>query len=182
MCFLWIASVKCLKVSNPATCKEICKKSRLCFICFDKNHNEFACTWDYKCKHCGGKHNIAICTFNKNQLSWFDNQSSNNLANNQTNVLLQTALVTVTGLHKQDQVKINTLFDTGSQRTYVTEELNNYLKLPVPRKEKITIKVFGTEDTCLKTVNIVSLKLLSSSKEIVVETLCTPTICSNVLN
>ena len=88
----------------------------------------------------------------------------------------------MTGLHKQDQAKINTLFDTGSQRTYVTEELNNYLKLPVPRKEKIIIKVFGTEDTCPKTVNIVSLKLLSSSKEIVVEALCTPTICSSVLN
>ena len=175
-------SIKCLKVSNPAARKEICKKSRLCFICFDKNHNASACTWDYKCKHCGGKHNIAICTFNKNQLSRFDNQSSNNLANNQTNVLLQTALVTVTDLHKQKQTKINALFVTGGQRTYVSEELRNYLKLPVLLKEKIIIKVFGTEDTCPKTVDVVLLKLLSSSKEIVVEALYTPTNCSNVLN
>ena len=137
-------------MSNPAARKEICKKSRLCFTCFDKNHNASACTWDYKGKHCGGKHNISICTFNRNQLSRFDNQSSNNLANNQTNVLLQTALVTVTDLHKQKQTKINALFDTGSQRTYVSEELRNYLKLPVLRKERIIIKVFRTEDTCLK--------------------------------
>ena len=88
---------------------------------------------------------------------------------NQTNVLLQTVLVTVTDLLKQKQTKINALFDTGSQR-------------PVLRKEKIIIKVFGTEDTCLKTVDVVPLKLLSSSKKIVLEPLCTPTICSNVLN
>ena len=100
----------------------------------------------------------------------------------QTNVLLQTVLVTVTDLLKQKQTKINALFDTGSQRTYVSKELRNYLKLPVPCKEKIIIKVFGTEDTCLKTVDVVPLKLLSSSKKIVLEPLCTPTICSNVLN
>ena len=52
---------------NPAARKEICKKSR-CFICFDKYHNASACTRDYKCKHRDGKHNTAICTFNKNQL------------------------------------------------------------------------------------------------------------------
>ena len=114
--------------------------------------------------------------------SRFDNQSSNNLANSQTNVLLQTALVTVTDLHKQKQSKINALLDTGSQGTYVSEEPRNYLKLPALRKEKIIIKIFGTEDTCLKTVDVVPLKLLSSSKEIVVEALCTPAICSNVLN
>ena len=92
------------------------------------------------------------------------------------------AALTVTDLHKQNQTKINALFDTCSQRTYVSEELRHYLKLPVLRKEKIIIKIFGTEDTCLKTVDVVPLKLLSSSKEIVVEALCTPTICSNVLN
>ena len=66
------------------------------------------------------------------------------------------------------------------QRTY--EELRNYLKLPVLRKERIIIKVFGTEGSSLKTVDVVPLKLLSSSKKIVVEALCTPTICSNILN
>ena len=43
---------------------------------------------------------IVICIFNRNQLSRFDNQSLNNLANNQTNILLPTALVTITDLHR----------------------------------------------------------------------------------
>ena len=63
---------------------------------------------------------------------------------------------------------------------YVSEEIGNYLKSPVLRN--IIIKVFGTGDTCLKTLDVVLLKLLSGSKEIVLDVLYTPTIWSNVLN
>ena len=53
---------------------------------------------DYKCKNCNGKYNFSICT-NKNPLKpRFDNlsdPSSNSLASNQANVLLQTAFVRV---------------------------------------------------------------------------------------
>ena len=96
---------------------------------------------DYKCKNCDDKHNISICTFNKNPLqSRFDNlsnRSSNNLANSQVNVLLQTAFVKVGDLQLQKQPKVNVLFDTGSQRTYISNDLKNYLNLPVLRKERI---------------------------------------------
>ena len=44
------------------------------------------------------------------------------------------------------------------------------------------VKVFGTEDTRVKTVDIVSLKITSPIKIIVIEAISTPTICSNVLN
>ena len=84
---------------------------------------------------------ISICTFNKNPLqSRFDNlsnPSSNNLANSQANVLLQTAFVKVGDLQLQKQPKVNVLFDTGGQRTYISNDLKNYLNLPVLRKERI---------------------------------------------
>ena len=44
------------------------------------------------------------------------------------------------------------------------------------------IKVFGTEDTRVKNVDIVPLKITSPIKINVIEAICTPTICSNVLN
>ena len=53
----------------------------------------------------------------------------------------------------------------------VVKELRSYLKLPFLRKGKIIVKVFGIEDTSLKTVDLVPLKFLS-----------TPTISPNVLN
>ena len=56
------------------------------------------------------------------------------------------------------------------------------MNLPVLRKEQILIKVFGTEDTRVKIVDIVPLKITSPIKTIVIEAICKPTICSNVLN
>ena len=95
--------------------------------------------------------------------------------------LLQIAFVKVGDLHLQKQYKVNVLFDTGSQRTYISNDLKNYLNLPVLRKEQILIKVFGTEDTRVKTVDIVPLKITSPFKTIVIEAICMPTICSNLL-
>ena len=42
-------------------------------------------------------------------------------------------------LHLQKQSKVNVLFDTGSQRTYISNDLKNYLNLPVLRKERKSI-------------------------------------------
>ena len=57
-------SHKCLKVTNPSARKEICKKNRNCFICFDIGHNANSCTWeDFKCKNCNGKHNTSYLYF-----------------------------------------------------------------------------------------------------------------------
>ena len=67
-------SHKCLKVTNPSARKEVCKKNKICFVCFENGHNVNSCSReDYKCKNCNGKHNFSICTFNKNLLqSRFD--------------------------------------------------------------------------------------------------------------
>ena len=75
---------------------------------------------------------IKITTIRFDNLS---NPSSNNLANTQANVLLQTAFVKVGDLHLQKQSQVNVLFDTGSQRTYISNDLKNYLNLPVLRKK-----------------------------------------------
>ena len=74
------------------------------------------------------------------------------------------------------------MFDTGSQRTYISNDLKIYLNLPVLRKERILIKIFGTENARVKTVDTLPLKITSPIKTIVIEATCTPTICSNVLN
>ena len=104
------------------------------------------------------------------------------MANSQANVLLQTTLVKVGDLDLEKQSKVNVLFDTGSQFTYISSDLKKYLNLPVIRKERILTKVFGTEDTRVKAVDIGPLKITSPIKTIVIEAICMPTICSNVLN
>ena len=63
-----------------------------------------------------------------------------------------------------------------------SNDLKNYLNLPVLRKERILIKVFVTEDSRIKDVDTGPLKVTSSIKTNVIEAICTPTICSNILN
>ena len=87
-------SIKCLKVSNPVARKrKVCKNVRKLHV---RKVDYILFVLIKIIMH----PSIVICIFNRNQLSRFDNQSSNNLANNQTNILLPTALVTITDLHK----------------------------------------------------------------------------------
>ena len=74
------------------------------------------------------------------------------------------------------------LFDTGSQRSYISGELINYLKLSVLRKECIFINTFGKVKPTIKTVDIVQLKVLIPSKSVVIEAICMSFICSGILS
>ena len=104
-----------------------------------------------------------------------------NLANNSGSILLQTAYINVSNLSTQKEDKVCVLFDTGSQRSYISNELRNYLKLSVLRKERIFIKTFGKVEPTIKTVDIVQLKVVSPSKSVVIEVICTLFICSDIL-
>ena len=130
-----------LIVTEPDARKEILKQSKNCFICFDSGHVAKNCNWDYKCKKCNGKHNVSICTFSNNQGDRFNsndengkNSSSNNLATNSGSILLQTAYTKVSNFSTQKEAKVCVIKGTRDQRSYISDELRNYLKLSVLRK------------------------------------------------
>ena len=113
-------------------------------------------------------------------LKYYENDcSSNNLATNSGSILLQTAYTKVSNFSTQKEAKLCMLFDTESQRSYISDELRNYLKLSVLRKERIT---FGKVEPTIKTVDIVQLKVVNPSKSVLIETICTPFICSDILS
>ena len=73
------------------------------------------------------------------------------------------------------------LFDSGSQRTYVTDNVRKQLKLKTIRKENIMIKTFGQiNDSEMKSLDVVQFKVKyrSENKYVFVEALCVPVICS----
>ena len=107
--------------------------------------------------------------------------SSINLANNSGGILLQTAYINVSNLSTQKEAKVCALLDTGSPRSYISTELRNYLKLSLLSTERIFIKTFGKVEPTIKTVDIVQLKVVSPSKSVVIEVICTPFICSDIL-
>ena len=95
---------------------------------------------------------------------------------------MQTAYTKVSNFSTQKEAKVCVLFDTGSQRSYTSDKLRNYLKLSVLRKERIFIETFGKVEPTIETVDIIQLKVLSPSKSVVIVAICTPFICSDILS
>ena len=95
---------------------------------------------------------------------------------------MQTAHTKVSNFSTQKEAKVCVLFDTGSQRSYISDEIRNYLKLSVLRKERISFKTLGKVEPIIKTVDIVQLKVLRQSKSVVIEAMCKPFIYSDILS
>ena len=104
--------------------------------------------------------------------------------NNKNNVLLQTARACVSSVDSDRFALARIMFDTGSQRSYVTSSLRRRLNLPTLRKDKIVIQTFGNKYSKARDVDIVQLKVKGKSKGSVVfvEAICVPDICSPLKN
>ena len=55
------------------------------------------------------------------------------------------------------RVKARIILDSGSQRTYLTNNLKNTLQLPTLEKKQVSIKTFGTTAERLELVEVVAL-------------------------
>ena len=73
------------------------------------------------------------------------------MAKGTTNVLLQTASGYVFGEDQSAKVSVNILFDSGSQQSYVTEELKMKLSLESNGSETLNLNTFGSEKYFKKT-------------------------------
>ena len=173
------ASNKCLKTSEPIVRKEIAKQKRSCFLCLEKVHSAVSCRLKRPCNKCGGKHNIAICTFSKDEtnpsppVSTEDAETSTNLSTNKNNILFQTASVSVCCVDNNKLDNVPLLFDYGSQQSYVSDKLRKQLKLPTLRSEKISVNTFGNKESVTKMIDVVPLKFVLKDKIIQIECLCT---------
>ena len=60
-------------------------------------------------------------------------------------VLLQTAEIILFNLINTREIKVKTLFDQGSQRSYVIERVKSFLKLIRTSYENLSISTFGNK-------------------------------------
>ena len=167
---------RCSTITNLDTRKSIIRKYVRCFVCIRKGHKAVDCRSKIKCKKCNGKHHTSLCYFSKDSTVSKNpsplrpsappfvgtSTGSTNVASC-TNSLgpgssaaLQTALAVVNG---NDKVKVRVLFDSGSQKTFVTPTVVERAKLQVVRKENLGIKAFGSETAERKLRDVVELDL-----------------------
>ena len=74
-----------------------------------------------------------------------ENATENVLMSSEEMVLMQTAKCNVFNKVNRKQENIRMLFDSGSQRTYITEDLAKKLSLTLGEKSKISLVTFGSE-------------------------------------
>ena len=128
-----------------------------------------------------------------------NNQTVINHANTVTNfsgnsyksIFLENVNAEVNNLDNRNIEKYYIFFDSGAQRTYITKSLctmhihyeimDKLNLLPIPH-ERISIKVFGTTDSKIQEIEIVKFKVKGISKNIFVEALVIPIICSTLTN
>ena len=99
-------------------------------------------------------------------------------------VLLQTAKAVAFNEHNNSSMLVRVLFDSGSQRSYVTEQVCSKLCLKPVSKEKLQVNTFGGNR--FKTKECKSVKLClqkrGSSEKTEITAFSFPVICSTLLS
>ena len=164
----------CEKVKNVEDRKKLLLKFAKCFNCLKGGHRAYKCRANSACKLCKGKHHSSICSegsasksplaketqpkpsapvLNPTATSWTGTTGSPG-----ERVALQTALANVNG---KKECRVRVLFDTGSQRTFITAKAVGRLGLKPVREESLGIKAFGSNETNVAMREICELSLSS---------------------
>ena len=160
----------CSVVTNRPARMEVLKKEGRCFVCLRKGHMASSCFSKYRCNVCKGKHHISLCNAdNKSENSGTKQQetqsepvqakeTTNLFTESKRSILLQTAQGEVFNIDNKDhKIIVIVVFDSGSQRSYVTRRLKDYLNLQVAAREQICLKTFGQSKGKLETMDVTQL-------------------------
>ncbi|CAG2192995.1 unnamed protein product [Mytilus edulis] len=162
-------SDECRKFSTIEDRKQKIKGS--CYTCLKLGHVSRDCKFEKACYHCKQKkgHHRSLCPkkipSQQREVSHLpdemceiasseENVPENSLLSSGDIVLMQTAQTTVS---KTEVVSL--LMDSGSQRTYITENLAKRLNLKKQATEEITLVTFGADKPKTLRTQKVSLKI-----------------------
>ena len=99
-------------------------------------------------------------------------------------ILLQTAISPVSHSLSASCLTTRILFDSDSQRSYITQSLREKLGLETVRKELLILRTFGSSESFVKRLDVVKLRVEygPDEKSLCVEVLSVPFICSPLSN
>ena len=154
-----------------------------CFVCLKKFHMSRECWSSLRCTICSGRHHVSICPGTSHQSQTPVNNSSNTTSmycgSTKVPVLLQTARAHVfkIGFPKATR-EVRIIFDSGSQRSYVTDNVRKLLNLESKSTETMIIKTFGSTKTNRQACDVVAVgMLLKNGGKLELSFLTVPLIC-----
>ena len=178
---------ECKEIIDIQKRREILKEARRCFVCLKMGHIGKTCESWIRCKVCGKRHNQVLCEGEKDKKGNEPKERPERSAATLTSkgnesVLLQTAQATVYGEDEGKKMRVNILFDGGSQRSYVTEELRKKLGLKGEKKETVNVNTFGTDKRIKYSSELVQINIEVDAEVVPIKALSFPTICSPIAN
>ena len=180
-------SASCTVVKTAKDQRSTLIQGGRCFICLRTHHRAKDCDVHKKCRHCNGRHHQSLCEKARpvDEQPPVDKPATETTSNNCNNskcdqlVLLQTARALASDEGTGRAVAARILFDTGSQRSYITDNLANRLRLKSLGKERLHLNTFGDHNFRRKTCNVVAVHLrkLNGTEGVTIQALSFPTIC-----
>ena len=158
------------------------------------------CRSQFGCHSCKGKHHSAICNAYK-----FQSQSqarrpeptapiaeepkvqttTNMHISSKSSVLLQTARAEVssTDVNAEKKAVIRIIFNSGSQKSYVSQKLKNELNLKIIGRERVMIKTFGDDRPKIRVCKVAQIVVKTrDGMQIYISAYVVPTVCSPISN
>ena len=187
-------SASCDKVVTVNERKAILKKAGRCFRCLYRGHNARDCKGPRNCRHCNRQHHQSICmehesktrapeqgreTDPKKQDGTPEVTATAPTRTNERRVLLQTARATVENSDGSRSASAKILFDSGSQRSYVTDNLRAKLGLKPLSNETLRLNTFGDNKYKTQKCQVFNLNFKTCHGEIFpISALNFPVICT----
>ena len=195
--------LQCTVVRDPSRRHTIIQESRLCFNCLG-HHRVPECKSKNRCRNCRRKHHTSLCPGSSppapplsvannavttqpviegnstvSDVATFHSMQGNDTQCRMT--LLKTAIAPVE--HHGRRVNAHILFDEGSQRSFIADDLARQLHLIPSRKELISLSAFGGTSSSVKQVEVANIHLQSDNGEpIPVEVIIVPKIAAPLQN
>ena len=137
-----------------------------CPICLKRDHRANECSYDRSCHYCGRSnvHHRSLCPKqfgnvhnetvhlaeeivqeDEENITDTESEVENALISSGEMVLMQTAKANIRNPIEGTQENGRILFDSGSQRTYITESLARKLNLKLGEMNEITLLTFGSK-------------------------------------
>ena len=138
-------SADCQTVKTTSERRKLLSKKKLCLNCTKPKHRAADCPCSKTCLICKNKHHASISDKSLRA------STEPILTTTKNNVIYPAAIVKVNG------VKCRALLDTGSESSYASEGLLDYLKINPNRKEIKTIETLTNLTT--KKLKIYSVKI-----------------------
>ncbi|XP_035233134.1 uncharacterized protein LOC118204951 [Stegodyphus dumicola] len=149
-CFL------CLKLSISKI--KHCKERKMCEICKEKHNRSICFQLETKSEEKRGSCRQFHPVKKMFQISQLKTETFRS-------ALLQTCTVMIRPFSEKDNLEpVRILLDNGSMRSFIIRDISEKCKLPVIRKETLSVFAFGVNQATEQTYNVVKVKLENRSK------------------